>query len=41
VEDIRKLAAAGVKAVLVGETLMRSRDIKGKIRELFYSNGEQ
>lgn len=40
-EDIKKLAAAGVKAVLVGETLMRSRDIKGKIRELFYSNGER
>jgi indole-3-glycerol phosphate synthase len=33
--DIAKLAAAGVRAVLIGETLMRSSDIPGKIRELF------
>jgi indole-3-glycerol phosphate synthase len=33
--DIRKLAEAGVSAVLVGESLMRSEDIGGKIRELF------
>ena len=34
-EDIKKLADAGVRAVLVGESLMRSDDIEGKIRELF------
>ena len=34
-EDIKKLAAAGVRAVLVGESLMRSDDIAGKIEELF------
>jgi indole-3-glycerol phosphate synthase len=34
-EDIQKLAAAGVSAVLVGESLMRSEDIGAKMRELF------
>ena len=34
-EDVKKLADAGVRAVLVGESLMRSDDIAGKIRELF------
>jgi len=33
--DIKRLAAAGVSAVLVGESLMRSPDIAAKIRELF------
>ena len=33
--DIRKLAGAGVRAVLVGESLMRSGDIAGKIRQMF------
>jgi indole-3-glycerol phosphate synthase len=33
--DIRKLAEAGVSAVLVGESLMRSDDIPGKIQALF------
>jgi indole-3-glycerol phosphate synthase len=33
--DIRKLAAAGVTAVLIGETLMRSDDIPAKIAQLF------
>jgi len=33
--DIRKLADAGVRAVLVGESLMRSDDIPGAIRDLF------
>jgi indole-3-glycerol phosphate synthase len=33
--DIKKLADAGVAAVLIGESLMRSADIPGKIRELF------
>ena len=34
-EDIEKLAEAGVSAVLVGESLMRSQDIGAKVRELF------
>ena len=34
-DDIRKLSEAGVSAVLVGESLMRSDDIGGKIRALF------
>jgi indole-3-glycerol phosphate synthase len=34
-QDIQKLAAAGVGAVLIGESLMRSDDIAGKIREMF------
>jgi indole-3-glycerol phosphate synthase len=33
--DIAKLADAGVRAVLVGESLMRSGDIGAKVRELF------
>jgi indole-3-glycerol phosphate synthase len=33
--DIRKLAEAGVSAVLVGESLMRSDDIPEKIHQLF------
>ncbi len=33
--DIEKLAEAGVRAVLVGESLMRSNDIAAKIREMF------
>lgn len=33
--DIKKLADAGVSAVLVGESLMRSPDIGAKVRELF------
>jgi indole-3-glycerol phosphate synthase len=33
--DIAKLAEAGVRAVLVGESLMRSNDIGAKVRELF------
>jgi indole-3-glycerol phosphate synthase len=34
-EDVLKLKEAGVSAVLVGESLMRSADIEGKVRELF------
>ena len=34
-DDIKKLAAAGVSAVLVGESLMRSEDIGAKVRKLF------
>ena len=33
--DVKKLADAGVRAVLVGESLMRSDDIGAKVRELF------
>jgi len=33
-EDVQKLAAAGVRAVLVGETFMRAPDITAKVREL-------
>jgi len=32
--DVRKLAAAGVKAILVGETLMRSEDVAGGVESL-------
>ena len=34
-DDIRQLAAAGVHAVLIGETFMRAPDIAAKVRELF------
>jgi indole-3-glycerol phosphate synthase len=33
--DVRKLAAAGVRAALVGETLMRSGDVNATVGELF------
>jgi indole-3-glycerol phosphate synthase len=33
-EDLLRLQQAGVKAVLVGETLMRAPDIGQKLREL-------
>src|SRR5207253_3608747 len=36
-EDVKKLADAGVSAVLVGESLMRSPDIGAKVRELMGS----
>src|SRR3954452_17553763 len=35
-QDVKKLAAAGVNAVLVGESLMRSDDIGEKVKELFF-----
>ncbi len=38
-DDIRKLEQVGVRAVLVGESLMRSDDINAKVRELFGSSG--
>jgi len=34
-EHVKKLADAGVRAALVGESLMRSDDIAAKIREMF------
>jgi indole-3-glycerol phosphate synthase len=34
-DDVKKLAAAGVRAVLVGESLMRSEDIGAKIKQMF------
>jgi indole-3-glycerol phosphate synthase len=33
-EDLERLQSAGVKAVLIGETLMRAPDIGAKLREL-------
>jgi indole-3-glycerol phosphate synthase len=37
-EDVRKLGEAGVRAALIGESLMRSKDIVAKVRELFTNN---
>jgi len=34
-QDLQKLAGAGIRAVLIGESLMRSDDIGAKVRELF------
>lgn len=34
--DIARLAEAGVRAVLVGETLMRTGDVAGTVKEMFY-----
>ena len=34
-QDISKLAEAGVTAVLIGESLMRSGDVVGKVAEMF------
>src|SRR5205823_9746949 len=34
-DDVRKLQEAGVRAVLVGESLMRAGDIASKIRSMF------
>jgi len=33
-QDVQRLAGAGVKALLIGETLMRSDDVSAKIEEL-------
>ena len=33
-DDVEKLKAAGINAILVGESLMRSADIGCKVREL-------
>lgn len=34
--DVERLAAAGVRGVLVGESLMRAEDIGAKLREVFF-----
>lgn len=39
VEDVRKLRAVGVRAVLVGETLMRSGDVSAVVGELLARPG--
>ncbi|MGD0389924.1 MAG: indole-3-glycerol-phosphate synthase TrpC, partial [Tepidisphaeraceae bacterium] len=38
-QDIRKLADAGVAAVLIGEELMRSGNVAEKIAEMFGQSG--
>ena len=35
-EDVRRLAALGVHAVLIGESLMTAPDVKAKVGELFH-----
>src|SRR3954454_9473860 len=35
-DDVKKLVDAGVRTMLVGESLMKSEDVAGKIRELFF-----
>ena len=35
-DDVKKLVDAGVRTMLVGESLMKSEDMGGKIRELFH-----
>jgi indole-3-glycerol phosphate synthase len=32
--DVARVVAAGARAVLVGETLLRARDVAAKVREL-------
>jgi indole-3-glycerol phosphate synthase len=34
-DDVKKLAGSGVRAVLVGETLMRSRNVSETMQALF------
>ena len=33
-DDVRRVRAAGINAVLVGETLMRAKNVPEKMREL-------
>jgi indole-3-glycerol phosphate synthase len=37
-EDVRRVRAAGISAVLVGETLMRAKNVPQKLRELMLTN---
>ena len=39
-EDVMKLKEAGINAILVGESLMRSPDIGGKVRELLRNESD-
>ena len=36
--DVERLKSAGVRGILVGETLMRQQDIGAKVRELIGAN---
>lgn len=38
-DDVRRLAAAGVRALLIGETFMRADDVGAKVRELMDGPG--
>ncbi len=38
--DVERVAKAGVNAILVGESLMRSGDIGAKVKELLTTNGQ-
>ena len=40
-DDILRLTAAGVNAVLIGETFMRSPDMGAKVREVMYGGAEK
>jgi indole-3-glycerol phosphate synthase len=37
-DEVKRLAAAGAHAVLIGETFLRERDVAGKIKEVMYGN---
>ena len=38
--DVARLAAAGIDAILVGEALMKAKDVGRKVRELLNMNSE-
>jgi indole-3-glycerol phosphate synthase len=38
-QDVERVRAAGANAILVGESLMRSADLPGRIRELMGLSG--
>jgi indole-3-glycerol phosphate synthase len=40
-DDVKRVAEAGVRAILVGESLMAAQDIGAKIKELIGPAGEQ
>jgi len=39
-EDVRRVRACGINAVLVGETLMRAKNVREKLEELLLKDGE-
>ena len=39
--DVRRVAAAGAHAILVGEALVKAADVGGKLRELTLDEGER